>query len=114
MSTPAAGEKKAASNIEVGQAEFVSLVKDGADQEAVHAHTGALAAAGHGHGHTDFEWPPDAHFGTASLGKIGMWFFLCSDALSFGGLLLAYGILRGSSSVWHHPGEPELGINFTA
>ena len=41
-------------------------------------------------------------------------FFLCSDALSFGGLLLAYGILRGSSTVWHHPGEPALGINFTA
>ena len=54
--------------------------------------------------------------GSASLGKIGMWIFLCSDAFSFGGLLLAYGILRGGTStiVWHHPGEPTLGINFTA
>jgi len=77
---------------------------------------------GHGHGHHDDEhggdphesWDPDPHFGKASLGKIGMWFFLCSDALSFGGLLLAYGILRGSSTQWHNPGEPELGINFTA
>ncbi len=82
----------------------------------------AVAVAhGHAHGHHDEHggdphesWDPDPHFGKASLGKIGMWFFLCSDALSFGGLLLAYGILRGSSTVWHHPGEPDLGINFTA
>ncbi len=77
----------------------------------------ATADHGHGHGHDahgEEEWPPDVHFGSASLGKIGMWFFLCSDALSFGGLLLAYGILRGSSTVWHHPGEPDLGITFTA
>jgi len=43
-----------------------------------------------------------------------MWIFLLSDAFSFGGLLLAYGILRGGSEVWHHPGEPSLGIPFTA
>jgi cytochrome c oxidase subunit III len=77
----------------------------------------ASAAHGHAHGHDAHgieEWPPDEHYGSASLGKIGMWFFLCSDALSFGGLLLAYGILRGASTQWHNPGEPELGINFTA
>jgi cytochrome c oxidase subunit III len=77
----------------------------------------AVAAAHHGHDHDrdpHEAWPPDPHFGQASLGKIGMWFFLCSDALSFGGLLLAYGILRGSSTQWHNPGEPQLGINFTA
>ena len=34
--------------------------------------------------------------------------------ISFSGLLLAYGILRGASTTWHHPGEPQLGINFTA
>src|SRR5262252_5246214 len=60
------------------------------------------------------DWPPDEHYGSASLGKLGMWIFLLSDALSFAGLLLAYGILRGGSHVWHHQGEPELGINFTA
>ena len=27
---------------------------------------------------------------------------------------LGYGLLRGGSPMWHHPGEPELGINFTA
>ncbi len=47
-----------------------------------------------------------------------MWVFLLSDAFSFGGLLLAYGILRGSSdpktNPWIHAGEPALGIPFTA
>jgi heme/copper-type cytochrome/quinol oxidase subunit 3 len=70
------------------------------------------AASAHG-GHA-IPWPPDRQYGTASAGKIGMWIFLISDALSFAGLLLAYGILRGGSAVWHHPGEPALGINFTA
>jgi len=56
----------------------------------------------------------DHSFATASPGKIAMWFFLISDALSFSGLLLAYGILRGGSQVWRLPGEPELGIDFTA
>jgi cytochrome c oxidase subunit III len=62
------------------------------------------------------EWPPDEHLGSASLQKIGMWIFLLSDAFSFGGLLLAYGILRGGADVWHDPAlnEPHLGINFTA
>ena len=60
------------------------------------------------------QWPPDAQYGTASLGKIGMWWFLLSDALMFAGLLLAYGILRGGADVWRHPGQPSYGINFTA
>jgi len=64
--------------------------------------------------HAPIEWPPDPHYGSASLGKLGMWMFLLSDALSFAGLLLAYGILRGASKQWHFPGEPELGIPFTA
>src|SRR5262249_53914990 len=54
-------------------------------------------------------------YGQATAGKIGMWVFLLSDAFSFGGLLLAYGILRGGAKVWGPmKGEPELGINFTA
>src|SRR5499426_3111902 len=89
------------------------------EKEAAPKHAVAVAHAGHGH-HDDHggdpheSWDPDPHFGSASLGKIGMWFFLCSDALSFGGLLLAYGILRGSSTMWHNPGELDLGINFIA
>ena len=88
------------------------------EKEAAPKPSVAVAHGAHGH-HDDHggdpheHWDPDPHFGKASLGKIGMWFFLCSDALSFGGLLLAYGILRGSSTQWHSPGEPELGINFT-
>src|SRR6185503_3071325 len=71
--------------------------------------------------HGPLEYPEDKHVGQASLGKLGMWIFLLSDAFSFGGLLLAYGILRGGSTVWRHPAggafqiaEPSLGINFTA
>lgn len=67
------------------------------------------------HGHVDNRpFPPDEYFGDATPGKIAMWFFLLSDAFMFGGLLLAYGILRGGATVWHHPGEPHLGVNFTA
>ena len=73
------------------------------------------ATAAHAdHHHGPLEYPEDKHVGQASLGKLGMWIFLLSDAFSFGGLLLAYGILRGGSTVWRHPGEPSLGINFTA
>lgn len=60
------------------------------------------------------EYPVDRDFGRATLGKIGMWIFLLTDALMFGGFLLAYGILRGGSSTWRHPGEPDFGIPFTA
>ena len=67
------------------------------------------------HGHTGpMKWPEEALYGKASAGKLGMWFFLCSDAFSFSGLLLAYGILRGGSDVWRHVTEPLLGIPFTA
>jgi cytochrome c oxidase subunit III len=80
------------------------------------------------HAHSDplpHEYPVDPHFGRATLGKIGMWFFLVSDAFSFGGLLLAYGILRGGGEHWRctedlvkagacAAPEPSLGINFTA
>jgi cytochrome c oxidase subunit 3 len=83
----------------------------------------AMAAEPGGHEADAHALPPDEFFGNATAGKIGMWIFLLSDAFSFGGLLLGYGILRGGSSVWHHvqgqagwthPTEPILGINFTA
>jgi cytochrome c oxidase subunit III len=66
------------------------------------------------HGHGPAAWPPDAQYGAATPGKIGMWIFLISDAFSFGGLLIAYGILRARTTPWVAPGEPELGIPFTA
>ena len=49
----------------------------------------------------------------SSSGKLGMWIFLLTDAMSFGGLLLAYGILRGGAHHWPNP-EERLGIPFTA
>jgi len=60
------------------------------------------------------EWPEDHDWGRATTAKLGMWVFLLSDAFMFGGLLLGYGILRGGAEVWPPPGEPTLGINFTA
>jgi len=59
----------------------------------------------------------DEHFGEASDGKIGMWIFLLTDAMSFSGFLLAYAILRAGSANWpinNDHGHPRLGIPFTA
>ncbi len=64
--------------------------------------------------HRPVAWPPDAQYGAATPGKIGMWIFLVSDAFSFGGLLIAQGILRSGRPEWVQSGEPELGIRFTA
>jgi heme/copper-type cytochrome/quinol oxidase subunit 3 len=66
------------------------------------------------HGHPTVAWPPDAQYGMATPGKIGMWIFLISDAFSFGGLLIAEGILYAGRRPWRASGEPELGILFTA
>src|SRR5262245_44928690 len=52
-------------------------------------------------------------FGAASSGKLGMWIFLLTDAMSFGGLLLGYAILRSGSHNWPDP-STRLGIPFTA
>src|ERR1051326_3182979 len=38
-------------------------------------------------------------------GKVGMWMFLVSDALTFGGLLCTYGGLRIGSWDWPGPGQ---------
>jgi cytochrome c oxidase subunit III len=59
-------------------------------------------------------WPPERFMGRASALKLGMWIFLLSDAFSFGGLLITYGVLRAASGRWWPAGEPALGINFTA
>jgi cytochrome c oxidase subunit 3 len=67
-----------------------------------------------GHGHQPVAWPPDAQYGAATPGKLGMWIFLVSDAFSFGGLLIAMGILWSGSAEWRRQGEPALEIPFTA
>lgn len=75
---------------------------------------GAVIATADEHLRDDRPLEPDAHFGAVTLGKIGMWIFLVSDASMFAGLLLAYGVLRGGAQVWRPPEQPQLGINFTA
>ena len=48
-----------------------------------------------------------------SWGKLGMWIFLAGDAVGFGTLLAAYGIMRATSGDWPNPYDV-LGINLTA
>ena len=49
------------------------------------------------------EYEKDEQFGKASPGKIGMWIFLVTDAMSFSGLLIAYGVLRATQPSWPDP-----------
>lgn len=67
-------------------------------------------AAAHGQTHAQPE-RNDAQFGKASIGKIAMWIFLVTDAMSFSGFLLAYAVLR-STLHWPHPAD-YLGINLS-
>src|SRR3954465_6841402 len=48
-----------------------------------------------------------------SWGKLGMWVFLAADAMSFGGLIVGYALLRHASAQWPVPAQT-LGINLTA
>jgi cytochrome c oxidase subunit 3 len=41
--------------------------------------------------------------GAATVGTTGMWTFLGADAMGFGGLFIAYGILRVRADVWPDP-----------
>ncbi len=64
----------------------------------------------HGHGHGHGEHPPHLahHFDTPEQqfesGKLGMWVFLATELLMFGGLFCAYAVYRGN-----HPGIFEAG-----
>lgn len=66
--------------------------------------------AAHGHHHA-IEERNDAQFGKASIGKIAMWIFLVTDAMSFSGFLLAYAVLR-ATQYWPDPAE-HLGVNLS-
>jgi cytochrome c oxidase subunit III len=68
---------------------------------AVKAHDGPL------------KYPEDPQFGTASPGKLGMWLFLGTDAMSFSGLLLAYGILRATATSWPNPVQALGGVTLS-
>jgi len=57
--------------------------------------------------------PAETPLTPESWGKLGMWLFLAGDAMSFGGLIVGYGILRHASHDWPNPTQV-LGINLTA
>jgi heme/copper-type cytochrome/quinol oxidase subunit 3 len=57
--------------------------------------------------------PAESPLTPESWGKLGMWMFLVGDAMSFGGLLAAYGALRFGSADWPVPADV-LGIPLTA
>ena len=57
--------------------------------------------------------PAESPLTPESWGKLGMWVFLAGDAMSFGALLAAYGVLRYGSIDWPVPSSI-LGINLTA
>ena len=56
--------------------------------------------------------PNDEQFGHATPGKIGMWLFLVTDAMSFAGLLLAYAVLRATQD-WPNPVEALGGVGLS-
>jgi hypothetical protein len=56
--------------------------------------------------------PAETPLTPESWGKLGMWLFLAGDAMSFGGLIVGYGILRHASNNWPNPSQV-LGINLT-
>jgi cytochrome c oxidase subunit III len=57
--------------------------------------------------------PAESPLTPESWGKLGMWNFLAADAMSFGGLLAAYGALRYGDPSWPKPSDI-LGISMTA
>jgi cytochrome c oxidase subunit 3 len=52
-------------------------------------------------------------FGKATDGKVGMWAFLVTDAMTFAGFLIAYAVLRSRNPEWPHAAD-YLGIPLSA
>ncbi|RYY10598.1 MAG: cytochrome c oxidase subunit III, partial [Chitinophagaceae bacterium] len=48
----------------------------------------------------------------ASYGKVMMWYFLMSDAFTFGAFLISYGTVRLSSNYWPDPNHVFNGFPF--
>lgn len=57
--------------------------------------------------------PAESPLTPESWGKLGMWIFLCGDAMTFGTLIVTFGIMRIAADNWPVPAEV-LGINLTA
>ncbi len=68
-----------------------------------------MAHAHADHGPVEYN---DEHFGKASPGKIGMWLFLVTDAMSFSGFLIAYAVLR-STMKWPEPVKALGGVGLS-
>jgi cytochrome c oxidase subunit 3 len=68
------------------------------------AHTSAAPATAHGRSIWDGGVSPM----NASYGKLMMWFFLLSDAFTFSGLLITYGLIRAA-----HPAYTGSPVDFT-
>lgn len=68
-----------------------------------------MAHAHHHDGPVEYN---DEQFGKASPGKIGMWLFLATDAMSFSGFLIAYAALR-STKDWPNPSEALGGVGLS-
>ncbi len=63
--------------------------------------------------HAEVVEPQETPLTPENWGKLGMWLFLAGDAMSFGCLIVGYGILRHASTSWPVP-SAVLGINLTA
>lgn len=60
------------------------------------------------------KYEDDPQFGKASPGKVAMWLFLGTDAFSFSGLLIAYGVLRAKYfESWPNPVEALGGVGLS-
>lgn len=68
-----------------------------------------MAHAHHHDGPVEYN---DPQFGKASPGKIGMWLFLGTDAMSFSGFLIAYGVLRATKD-WPNPVKALGGVELS-
>jgi heme/copper-type cytochrome/quinol oxidase subunit 3 len=53
------------------------------------------------------------HHGPSRIGATGMWTFLATDAMGFGGLFIAYGVLRVRADAWPDP-RAHLGLGLGA
>ncbi len=68
-----------------------------------------MAHADAHHGPVEYN---DEQFGKASPGKIGMWLFLVTDAMSFSGFLIAYAVLRATQK-WPDPVKALGGVELS-
>jgi len=82
------------------------------DSPSTTTHDAHHAPHGHGHAAPVPFIPPDI-FRHASNGKVGMWIFLITDAMTFAGFLIGYAMLRMRNPEWPTP-DKYLGMALSA